>query len=139
LVIAVLAVSVAGAQLPANLIAFRVAPGGLLITAMWVAGLFLLKRAGQGLPWQEAGQAPDNQDRPQGHAEKHKEQQATAHNVGTGRAALTFGAAAVVTLVAGVLLERSGEESPGTSGCPGCCSGPPCSPPPPHCRRCPLG
>jgi cation:H+ antiporter len=119
LVLAVLVVAVAGTRLPHDLIALRVAPGGLVIAALWVAGLFLLKRAGTGLPWHEAGQAPDGQKPPRGHAEKKKEQQASENNVSTGRAGLVFGVAAVVTLVAGVLLERSGDAISGHIGLSG--------------------
>ena len=109
LVIAVLVVSVAGSRLPGSLIAFRVAPAGFVIAVLWVSGLFLLKRAGQGLPWHESGQAPDGQRPPRGHAEKQKEKQASDNDVSTARTALVFGVAAVVTLVAGVVLERSGD------------------------------
>jgi cation:H+ antiporter len=119
LVLAVLVVSVAGTRLPANLIAFRVAPGGLLIAALWVGGLFLLKRAGQGLPWHESGQAPDNQKPARGHAEKQKEKHASDTHVSTARAGIVFAASALVTLVAGVLLERSGDAIAGHIGLSG--------------------
>jgi cation:H+ antiporter len=119
LVIAVLGVAVAGSQLPKDLIAYRIAPSGLLITVLWVAGLFLLKRAGEGLPWHESGQAPDNQGPPRGHAEKQKGQHATRANVSTARTAAVFGISAGVTLVAGVLLERSGEVISGDIGLSG--------------------
>jgi cation:H+ antiporter len=109
LVIAVLVVSVAGTRLPRNLIAFRIAPASVVIAVLWVGGLFLLNRAGQGLPWHESGQAPDGQEPPRGHAEKQKEQKATENGASTGRTGLVFGIAAVVTLVAGVVLERSGD------------------------------
>ncbi|EWM10711.1 sodium:calcium antiporter [Kutzneria sp. 744] len=109
LVIAVLAVVVAGTQLPSGLIAFRLTPGPVLITVLWVAGLLLLRRAGSSLPWQESGQAPDGQDRPRGHRRKHAEHQATSKGTSTAKAAVIFGLAAVVTLVAGVALERSGD------------------------------
>jgi len=66
LVVAVLMVVIAGTQLPAGLIAFRVAPGGVLIFVLWLAGLFLINRAHTALPWHESGQAPDGQPEPQG-------------------------------------------------------------------------
>ena len=109
LVVAVLAVVVAGAQLPSDLIAFRLTPGPVLILILWVVGLFLLQRASHGLPWHESGEAPDNQEEPRGHSQGKSEQEATRRGVSTTRAALIFGAAALVTLVAGVLLERSGD------------------------------
>lgn len=109
LVVAILAVVVAGSQLPSDLIVARVAPAGALIAVLWVAGLLLLQRAGHGLPWQESGEAPDNQDPPRGHSQTTTELQATAKGVSTARSAVVFAVAALVTLIAGVVLERSGD------------------------------
>jgi cation:H+ antiporter len=80
-------------------------PASVLITVVWLLGLLLLKRAGEGLPWHEGGDAPDTQEKPRGHSKTKKEAQAGS----TGRAVLIFGVAALATLVAGVVLERSGE------------------------------
>src|SRR5512135_2017174 len=110
LVVALLLVVVMSTQLPKSLIFARLAPGAVLIALLWGVGLLLLRRAGRGLPWHEGGEAPDNQGTPRGHAEATKESNATKRGVSTRRAAVVFGAAAVVTLVAGVLIERSGEE-----------------------------
>jgi cation:H+ antiporter len=109
LVIAVLAVVIASTQLPGGLIVWRLTPGPVLITVLWIGGLLLLQRAGTSLPWHEAGQPPDGQERPRGHSQETTEQDASRKGVSTARAATTFGVAAVVTLVAGVVLERSGE------------------------------
>lgn len=119
LVATILAVVIAGTRLPSSLIALRVAPAWLLIAVFWLVGLLLLKRAGTGLPWHESGQPPGGQEKPRGHAEKQKEQRATAHQVSTLRAGLVFAAAAVMTLVAGVVLERSGEQIAGQIGLSG--------------------
>ena len=109
LVLAVLVVVVAGTQLPDNLIFARVAPGGLLIAVLWVVGLLLVSRAHTALPWHESGEAPDNQDRPRGHSRTQNESDAAKKGVSTVRSATVFGVAALVTLVAGVFLERSGD------------------------------
>jgi cation:H+ antiporter len=119
LVVALLMVVVMATQLPASLIGFRLTPGAVLIAVLWAIGLLLLRRAGRGLPWHEGGDAPDNQEKPRGHARTTKESRATEQGVGTGRTALVFAAAAVVTLVAGVLIERSGEELFGRLGMSG--------------------
>ena len=119
LVVSVLAVVVAGSQLPSDLIAFRLTPGPVLILALWVAGLVLLQRAGHELPWHESGEAPDNQEPPRGHSQKQTEQQASAKGVTTTRSAMIFGLAALVTLAAGVLLERSGDAIAGDIGLSG--------------------
>jgi cation:H+ antiporter len=72
-------------------------------------GLLLLRRAGQSLPWHESGQPPDGQEHPRGHSTARNEQQATKSGTSTAKSAIMFTVAAVVTLVAGVVLERSGD------------------------------
>ncbi|MGW3359326.1 sodium:calcium antiporter [Streptomyces bungoensis] len=119
LVVAVLAVVVMGTQLPSGLHAARLAPASLAIVVLWVIGLLLLNRAGRGLPWHEGGNAPDSQPEPRGHSRGKKEKAATDRGVGTRRAALVFAAAALATLVAGVVIERSGEEFFGRQGLSG--------------------
>ena len=119
LVVAVLAVVIAASQLPADLIVARVAPGGLLIAALWVVGLVLVSRAGRSLPWHESGEAPDNQEEPRGHSQAKTEHKATTKGTSTARSAVIFSAAAVVTLVAGVVLERSGDAIAGDIGLSG--------------------
>ena len=119
LVVAVLGLVVAGAQLPAGLIALRLTPAPVLILLLWVVGLFLLQRAGHSLPWHEAGEAPDNQGPPRGHSQQSAEQDATSRGISTARAAVVFGVAAVVTLAAGVVLEQSGDAIAGHIGLSG--------------------
>jgi cation:H+ antiporter len=109
LVVAVLAIVIGGAQMPATLITARLTPAPVLILVVWVLGLVALQRAGRSLPWHESGQPPDGQQRPRGHCTAMTEQQATAEGISTARAAVTFGFAAAVTLIAGVVLERSGD------------------------------
>jgi cation:H+ antiporter len=119
LVVTVLAVVVAATQLPASLLWWRVAPGPVLITVLWVVGLLLLQRAGRSLPWHESGEAPDNQEQPRGASQQKAEQEATSRRVSTAKSATIFGVAAVVTLVAGVVLERSGDAIAGHIGLSG--------------------
>jgi cation:H+ antiporter len=109
LVVAVLTVAVMGSQLPSSLILWRVDPEGLLIVALWGAGIWLLSKARTGLPWHEEGYAPDGQEEPRGHSKAKKEQNATYRGISTARAALAFSVAALFTLAGGVPLEQSGE------------------------------
>ena len=109
LVIAVLTVAVMGSQLPTSLIFWRVEPGGLLIAALWIAGIWLISKARSGLPWHEEGTAPGGQNEPRGHSKAKKEQMMARKGVGTGKVVAVFSVAAVVTLGGGVLLEQSGE------------------------------
>ena len=106
LVIAVLVVAVMGTQLPASATHFRLEPAALLITALWMVGVWLLSRARTGLPWHAQGNPPDGQAKPRGTRKRERERQA---HPSTARAAAVFTAAAAVTLVGGVVLERSGE------------------------------
>ncbi len=108
-VIAILTVAVMGSQLPATLIFGRVTPAGLMIALLWGVGLWLIGKSRTNLPWQDKGHAPDGQDKPRGHAEKQKDQKAKEKNRGVARMVGVFVIGAVVTLVCGVLLERSGE------------------------------
>lgn len=102
-VVGVLATVVAGSQLPPTLVVARLTPDVVLILVLWLVGLLLVQRAGRGLPWHEDGRAPDATGK--GPRTGPPEQGRTS----TARAATAFGVSAVVTLVAGVVLERSGE------------------------------
>ena len=120
LVVAVLVVSVMGTQLPGSLIYARVGPAALLIALLWVIGVWLVGRANKGLAWHDsAGDAPDTQEKPKGHSKAQKEQTASVRGHGTLRVAAVFVAAAAVTLVAGVALERAGDAIAGHIGMSG--------------------
>jgi cation:H+ antiporter len=109
LVVLVLLIVVAGAQLPASLLHARLTPDVILIAVAWVAGLLLINRASRSLPWSDSGDAPDTQPEPRGNRRSKKESAATASGMSTGRAAAIFAVAAVATLACGVTIERSGD------------------------------
>ncbi len=119
LVIAVLMVVIAGSQLPAHLIALRLTPAPVLIVIFWVTGLKLISGPGSRLPWADSGEAPGSQEKPRGHSRTAKEQDATVHHVSTTKAVTIFGVAALLTLIAGVTIERSGESFFGNLGLSG--------------------
>ena len=102
LVISVLVISIMGTQLPSSLIFLHLAPGDLLIAALWLVGLWLINRARKDLPWQEKGRAPDTSRPTQSRHQEKTERWSTA------RVLLVFALAAFVTLAAGVVLEESG-------------------------------
>ncbi len=108
LVIAILVVVVMGHFLPRMLFVARVGPAELLIVVLWVGGLALIARARNGLPWQAAGNAPGGQEVPRGHAAEMRARSAVAG--GTARVFGRLAIASAVTLVAGLLLEQSGEQ-----------------------------
>jgi cation:H+ antiporter len=93
---------------------------------LWVVGLLLLNKARSGLPWQERGEAPESQEEPRGHSKAKKDQEAQVRGKSTGRAAAVFGAAALFTLGAGVVLERSGDAIAGYIGMSGVLFGATC-------------
>jgi cation:H+ antiporter len=102
LVMSVLVISIMGTQLPKSIIVARLAPGDLLIAALWLIGLWLINKARKDLPWQEKGRAPDT-SRPTQSSEHDKREKWS-----TARVLIVFAIAAVVTLFAGVVLEESG-------------------------------
>ncbi|QJD95462.1 sodium:calcium antiporter [Mucilaginibacter robiniae] len=106
-VVTILAVVVLGHQLPASLIYFHIPPASLLIVIIWMVSLWLVNKANKDLPWKEQGQAPDSQKEAKGHAKDKKDQQAKAKS--TGKVTMLFLLCALVTLVAGVALEESGD------------------------------
>jgi cation:H+ antiporter len=109
LVIAVLVVAVMGTQLSRSLYFDRIEPAALLIVVIWVVGLWLIGRAGRGLPWHEQGQAPGGQDVPRGERVRRTNERAERRRIGTWTATAVFAVAAAVTLAGGVFLEQSGE------------------------------
>lgn len=103
LVVAVLIVAIMSTQLPSSLVFARIAPGALLITLMWIVGVLLLSKARNGLPWQEKGRAPDTL-----HGQRGDKTKDTTQKWSTTRVIVVFSIASIVTLVAGVVLEESG-------------------------------
>lgn len=104
LVIVVLAVTVLGVMLPDSLMIGRVSPPEIGIAVAWVAGLRGIARARRGLPW-ALGATPDGGSSPETLAPRRR----GADRAGTGRSLAVFLVCAVVTLAAGVLLERSSD------------------------------
>nr|WP_217499032.1 sodium:calcium antiporter [Leifsonia sp. C5G2] len=116
-VVAVLAVVIAGSQLPPGLVFARLSPDVVLIAVIWVAGLFLVQRAGKSLPWHEDGAAPDTKTpHPTGHQIRKQDR---VERMGTAAVVLVFAVCALATLGAGVLVERAGDAAFGQLGLSG--------------------
>lgn len=108
LVLGVLAVVLAGTQLPASLTAFRLTPATVLIAALWVGGVWLIGRYGQHLPWSGedvAGATAHTQDS----ITSTEAATAPRRSRSTRSAVVIFIAGALATLVAGVVLERTSD------------------------------
>lgn len=110
-VVAVLAVVIAGSQLPDGLEVARLTPDVVLIAALWIVGLVLVQRAGSHLPWHEDGRAPDASPKPPTRDASKK--------MSTKKATVVFSVSALATLVAGVVLERTGDAASSQIGLSG--------------------
>ncbi|MFD1714388.1 sodium:calcium antiporter [Amnibacterium flavum] len=116
-VMAVLFAVIAGSQLPGDIVFARLTPDVVLIAALWIVGLMLVRRAGKHLPWHENGHSPGSTPHPSGHRRRAPESPHRERS--TWRVAGVFVAAAVATLAAGVVLERSGDAAAGQLGLSG--------------------
>jgi len=119
IVLAVLAIAVAGTQLPKQLILLRTTPAGVLIVVAWVVGLLLQRQAGRSMAWHENGRAPDSQDQERGSSRKQTEREQTERGMSTAKSAVVFAVAALATLVAGAALEVSGDAAANRIGLSG--------------------
>jgi cation:H+ antiporter len=109
MVITVLALVVIGNQLNASVIYFGVSPVDATIALVWLVGIYIIGRARTNLPWHEQGTAPGGQKEPRGHSVRKKFEAATNKGLRTTRLIAVFVFCSVVTLIAGVGLEVSGE------------------------------
>lgn len=109
LVLAVLALVVVGHELPPSVIFLRITPADFLIFVTWVVGIGLISKAAKDLPWVANFKVPGGQEEPKGHSKSKKEGNAIKNNMGTGKTIFIFLFCALITLIAGVALERSGD------------------------------
>jgi cation:H+ antiporter len=106
LVVAMLSLTVMGHQLPGSLIWRGITPDDVLICGTWIAGIYLIGRARNGLPWQSQGDAAGGQRH---RTEQQKKEKADAKNSSTAWAAIVFIISAAATLIAGVALQQTSE------------------------------
>ncbi|MBC7381651.1 MAG: sodium:calcium antiporter [Bacteroidia bacterium] len=107
LVLAVLSLVVVGHELPNSLIFLRVTPPALLIFVVWVIGIFLVSKARKTMPWVASFNNPQEQNEIINNA---KNETGTKKNYSsTSKTLLIFMFCSVITLVAGVALEITGE------------------------------
>lgn len=109
LVTAVLSLVIAGHELPAKAIFLRVTPPGLLIFIFWISGIILISKARTRLPWIANFTVPGGQKEKHGHSRKKKDDQAKLKHQRTPKIIFIFVISSIVTLVAGLVLERSGD------------------------------
>lgn len=109
LVVAVLALVIAGHELPAKVIFWRMTPPGILILVFWVIGILLISKARTQLPWIANFTVPGMQKEPHGHSRKKVDEKAMKRQMTTSKVIIIFVVSSIITLVAGVALERSGD------------------------------
>src|SRR5262245_34268006 len=106
LVVLVVAVMLGGTLLPVSAAIGPFSPASIAIVVAWVGGIFVLNRMRASEPWQVAA----TESRP-GRAsvrEDHPEAPKPFAGASTAKVVAVFAGASVVTLIAGVALERSG-------------------------------
>jgi cation:H+ antiporter len=116
-VVIIVAVVLMGTQMPADTNLLGASPASVAIAALWAAGLFIVHRAQGGIPWKT--EAPESEP---GRTRRHKRAAPEPHTSAdrsTGAVAAVFVACAAVTLVAGVLIEQSGDHLAGKMGLQG--------------------
>ena len=118
LVILVVSAVLMGALLPASVtIAGRISPASLAIVAIWIGGVWVINTVRSHPRWhvEMAGSRPGRPHR----RVRHPVADAARAQHSMLRVATTFGAASVVTLLAGVVLEIAGSELAGRAGIDG--------------------
>lgn len=119
MVIAVLAAVVMAHQLPGTLMIWRIPPGALAITLIWLSGLWLMDKARKYCPWQVKCADPKSKedfegpiilaDCGEGQETRQQQQDQGKQRKGMGKTWVIFLAGALATLIAGVALEESSD------------------------------
>ncbi len=109
LVVGILNIAILGTRLSPSLVFLHVTPQNMLIVLAWIGGLWMLKRAQNGLAWQAKGQAPDSQEKPTGHSQMQKSEISQQRGTSTAQVVTKFLIASLATLAAGFTLEESGD------------------------------
>lgn len=116
LVIVVTVAAMMTTQLPISTNLGGLSPGTAAVFLLWLGGLLLVTRTRNQLRWkvEAEGAAPGRT-----HSQRQKSTPKAHAQHGTGMVLAIFGAAALATLVAGYLIERSGDELAGRAGLSG--------------------
>lgn len=112
MVVALLGLSVMASRMPSTMMFAHISPGILLITVFWVMGIYCVGIAKKKLPWEEKKsnkniQAVDHDTTGNGPDENPEEKKSTAGVMGV------FAISALVTFMAGVVLEETGNQLAG--------------------------
>jgi cation:H+ antiporter len=109
MVITVLTLVVVGNLLKPSNIYLGVSPVDLLIVLVWLLGIYMMGKARTDLPWHKLGTLPNSQKEERGHSKKKKHDSAMKKGVRIQTVIFIFAVCSLLTLVAGVGLEVSGD------------------------------
>jgi len=108
MVITVLTLVVVGNQLRPSIIYLGVSPIDAIIVMVWLVGIYMIGKARTDLPWHKIGTLPDSQKELRGHSKKKKYDSAKKKGMSIQTVMLVFALCSLITLVAGVGLEVTG-------------------------------
>jgi cation:H+ antiporter len=108
MVITVLTLVVVGNQLRPSVIYLGVSPIDAIIVLVWLAGIYMIGKARTNLPWHKLGALQDSQKEKRGHSMEKKHALAIKKGLTIQKVILVFAVCSLITLVAGVGLEVSG-------------------------------
>ncbi|TXK19743.1 sodium:calcium antiporter [Homoserinibacter sp. GY 40078] len=122
--VTVLGVVVAGTQLPSDLMFARLTPDVVIITAVWVGGLLVIRRAERHLPWklvhaEHSGSSSEHGSGSAGRHPRSKKPHPSYAKMSTPKLVAVFAGAALATLAGGVALERAGDAAASELGLSG--------------------
>jgi len=109
MVITVLTLVVVGNQLRPSVIYLGVSPIDAAIVLVWLAGIYMIGKARTNLPWHQLGVLPNSQKEKRGHSMNKKLELAIKKGVSIQTVILVFALCSLITLIAGVGLEISGD------------------------------
>jgi cation:H+ antiporter len=109
MVITVLTLVVVGNQLSPSVIYLGVSPIDAAIVLVWFAGIYMIGKARTNLPWHKLGVLPDSQKEKRGHGMKKKYDSIIMKGTSIQKVILIFALCSLITLIAGVGLELSGD------------------------------
>ena len=109
MVIIVLTLVIVGNQFGSSVIYHGVAPIDVIIVLVWIVGIYLIGKARTNLPWHQLGVLPNSQKEKRGHSKIKKYDLAIKKGTSIQLVIFIFALCSLVTLVAGVGLEVTGD------------------------------
>ena len=109
MVITVLTLVVLGNQLGPSVICLGISPIDAIILLVWLVGIYMIGKARTNLPWHKLGALPNSQKEMRGHSKKKVYDLAIKKGTRIRMVILMFAVCSLLTLIAGVGLEVTGD------------------------------